>query len=58
MEIQKTEIYETENWLVRHYQDGLWKIQSKHTPITPVTFEITLKGPRFEELAEILRSIG
>jgi hypothetical protein len=24
----------------------------------PATFEITLEGPQFEELAEIIRSIG
>jgi hypothetical protein len=53
MEIQKTEIYETENFMVER-KDGCWHIQLGKCPVIKW---IEFKDTYFEELVEIIRSI-
>jgi hypothetical protein len=53
MEIRKTEIYETENFMVEH-KDGCWRIQLGKCHVIKW---IEFGDAYFEELAEIIRII-
>jgi hypothetical protein len=58
MVIQKTEIYETERLFVRHKPDGNWNVYLKTERDNGIAGELTVSGEQFEELAEIIRSMG
>jgi hypothetical protein len=58
MEIQKTEIYEAGDWILKRNPDGEWKIVSKTGIVHMPDGGIILSKHQFEELAEIIRSIA
>jgi hypothetical protein len=58
MEIQKTEIYESGRWVVKHKPDGHWKLYLKMEKNMGIVGELWFDEEDFEVLVEILRSIG